>query len=107
MIDFDKVVGAAVQTMFAEPITYRGKGAPAFVPVKAIFDRHHQLINQDHQSERFGTSTFAPVLTVRLAVMPVAPQFGDVWTARGLSFEVIDVQPDSYGSADLIGRLVP
>lgn len=107
MIDFDQVVGKAVQGMFAELITYRAKTAPAFVPVRAIFDRHHQLIYQDQPGERFGTSTFAPVLTVRLAVMPAAPQPGDKWSARGETFEVIDVQPDGYGSADLIGRLAP
>ena len=105
MIDFDTLVGKAVQDVFARPdITYTApNGSP--VVVRGTFDLMHDVAFMTGNPEAsFGHSTAAPVLSIRVNDWPVAPVVDGVFTIDGVHYVIIDVQPDGYGNLNLIGR---
>jgi hypothetical protein len=48
----------------------------------------------------------APMLGVRFAAMPAMPQEDDQWQVGGVTYRVVDIQPDGPGTgASLFGEL--
>lgn len=100
---------------FGTRFSYAPKGAgrpagpftlqPDGLPLTGVYDAKHALIEMN--SDGAPVSTTAPVLGVRLSVMPAPPLAGDEATIlegpdAGLVYRVADPQPDGQGGAKLI-----
>ena len=96
-VDFD-ALGASVMNAFAEPVPVR------YLPVdhgpeiqlRGIFDRYQvDVMTQEGASMSIKSSK----LSLRQAELPEGfyPLQGDRVFVQGLTFDITDVQPDSFG----------
>lgn len=90
--------------VFGGAITYT-RGATSVPISKAVFDDNYQAV--DPNTGAIITST-NPMLGIRLADLPGGEaQSGDTVTRKGITYRVIEQQPDSEGHARLILHRFP
>lgn len=102
--DVADLCNRAVRNTFGETVTYTpASGAPAFQLV-APFDAAFAVVEIQ---AGVPVTSVRPVLDVRLADLPAAPEQGDTYTrASGAVFEVAEVQLGGHGTAKLISLAV-
>lgn len=93
-------VNSTARRVFGEAVTYTAAGEAA-VSISAPFDAAHEEITIQDGAAVSATS---PMLAVRLADLPAEPRKGDTFTARGRSYRVKVVKPDSHGWAQLTAQ---
>lgn len=91
-------VQVAAQRAVGEPYTYTPTSTGVPLARVGVFSEAHEQVEL---ADGIAKSSVAPVLSVHLADLPVAPKRGDAVSVRGKSFTVFDVQPDGEGDADL------
>lgn len=86
-------------SVFGSAITYT-RGATSVPISKAVFDENYQAVDPDTGAIITSAS---PMLGVRLADLPGGQaQNGDTVTRKGITYRVIEQQPDSEGHSKLI-----
>jgi hypothetical protein len=110
-VDWDSLVIAPCLAVFGSPVTYTPVGGNA-ITITGIFDNEYfdqnalgaGLIEQVGMPGNITASR--PVLGIRLAEFPagIAPLQGDTLalTETGVTYTVMEVRPDSHGSAKLL-----
>lgn len=103
-VDFDALALAPCIAAFGEKangrsVTYQPAGGAA-AAVDGIFDAAHEEVTVQQGAP---VSTINPMLGIRLADFPggTAPAQGDRLTIRGTPYEIVDIEPDGQGGANL------
>lgn len=102
---FDRTSGLAfgsALTVMAQEVIYQTADG-GVCSLRGVFHSAYQRL-EIHDGVEY--STVSPMLTVRLSDLRQAPAQGDRPTIADTEYEVINVQPDGHGGADLILRLV-
>ena len=96
----------AVRRVHDEAITWTPAATGTPESVRAIFHAHHELLTVDESG--LEVSTLHPMLDVTISALSAAPARDDRWTVdeTATSYVVIDIRPDGFGNAKLIGRKV-
>ncbi len=101
MIDWDGLVLAPLQAVFADPIvftpTISQPGVPPFL-ARGIFAVKQVTV----RTEEGEFTDQQPTLGIRFADYAVPPKQGDSFARAGTVWNLYDVQPDGQGGADLV-----
>ncbi|MDO8421563.1 MAG: hypothetical protein Q7S99_05325 [Parvibaculum sp.] len=91
------ILGDKCQRTFAEVIAYTPKGGARIPNKRGIFEPAFEMIDAGGD---VGVNTVKPVFWFRKADLTswgiAKPVKGDVIEARGLTYEVVQVEPDGY-----------
>ncbi|MBR0677952.1 hypothetical protein GXW77_17395 [Roseomonas alkaliterrae] len=100
MVDFDRLVNAAVARSFARPVEFR-RGAQPPIQARGVFHRQHLALAMPDGAE---VSAMQASLSVRLSDLPpgYVPQQGDEVTIGADRWLVQDPQPDAEGMMRLV-----
>ena len=96
--DLAERVQLAGQSFLGESAVYAPAAGGSFA-IRILFRSAHEEITLE---DGVPVSTVRTLAQVHLADFSVDPLQGDGLTARGTSYEVIDVQPDGEGDAQLV-----
>jgi hypothetical protein len=96
--DLADLANVAVRDAFGEEVVYTPVGGSP-VALTAPFDAAHEVLEVGGE---VPVSTVRPVLDVRLADLPAAPQKKDEVRVRGVDYVVDIVQPGGHGTAKLV-----
>lgn len=100
MVDFDRLVNAAVARTFARPVEFRRGEQPPFT-ARGVFHREHLALAMPDGAD---VSAMQASLTVRLSEFPAGfvPRQGDQVTIGSDRWLVQDPQPDAEGMVKLL-----
>lgn len=71
--------------------------------IQGVWSGPHKAINLSAEGPEYSTTE--PSLDVRLSDFETPPKQSDTLTSLGISYQVIDVQPDGLGLATLVLQL--
>lgn len=97
-----------IRDTFGQEVLYLGDEAKPPIAIQAVFDTAHRSDKLDYQGlETFETrlSSLEPQLFVKLADLPRPPGQGDEVSIDGTWYQVIDVELDGSGGANLVLQL--
>jgi len=101
MIDWDKHVLAATESVFGQPAVYIAAGADP-LPIEGVFDEAYREV--DLIDTGVGANAVMPVLGVRVNQFSRLPKQGELISVPGVGKQYVikDVQPDGHGWAKLM-----
>jgi len=100
-VDFDALVLAPCIDAFGSTVTYARPGRTQF-QIQGVLDKYHVEVSFDEQGA--AVSTRRPILGLRESSFPagVCAEQGDTVTSDGVTYEIVDTQPDGHGHVLLI-----
>lgn len=93
----------ATHGTFGDAVTFYPNGPDPEVIAAAVFDRAYGVIETTGEGPPITTTR--PAIHVEAAKFKRYPKQGDAVRAEGETWEVRDVQPDSFGGVTCILRL--
>lgn len=93
----------AVVAVFGEAVTYTPAATGVPETLQAPFDRAHERLEFAGELQTVVTR---PVLDLKLDLLSVAPAVGDLFSVRGVAYQVREVQKNGHGAVKLIAHEV-
>ena len=93
---------STVRDTFPASVAYTPEGSPTTYSLTGVYDEAYKGTELD-RNYGVPVETTRPVLTIRLADLPVGtqPHVRDVLTVNSTTYEVSNVQPDGSGMSRL------
>lgn len=92
-------VQQAGQTVLGESVTYEPSGLGQTLSLRALFS---EAAVRAELADGVAVETRRPVLSVHVADLPQAPRRGDRVTVRSVAYQVVAIEADGEGDADLL-----
>lgn len=101
-VDWDALVLAPTHAIFGEAILYQSATIGIFALSDAVIDRAYVQVGID--SGGVPVTALRTIVGIRLASCPpgFAPGDGDMIGARGVTWQIVDEQPDGKGNVVLV-----
>lgn len=101
-VDWDALVLAPTHAIFGEAILYLSKTIGIFPLPNAVIDRAYVQVGTD--AGGVPVTALRTIVGIRLASCPAGftPGDGDMIGARGVTWQIVDEQPDGKGSIVLV-----